>query len=75
MVPNDEKYFLYLGKIVGKALLENWNLDVNFSKCFLKHILRKNLNFKDLEDIDPELSRNLMWILENNIQGGDDLLI
>lgn len=26
---------------------------------------------KDLEDIDPELSRNLVWMLENDV---DDLM-
>lgn len=31
----------------------------------------RNLYVSDLEDIDPELSRNLIWMLENNV---DDLM-
>lgn len=33
--------------------------------------LEKNLYVRDLEDIDPELSRNLEWMLENEV---DDLM-
>lgn len=34
-------------------------------------MLKKNLYVGDLEDIDPELSRNLNWMLENDV---DDLM-
>ncbi|EAS06148.2 HECT domain ubiquitin transferase (macronuclear) [Tetrahymena thermophila SB210] len=71
LIPDHLNHFLFLGRLVGKSLVENWHFDINFCRSFLKHMLKKNLYVKDLEDIDPELSRNLMWMLENDV---DDLM-
>ncbi|KAL4482579.1 hypothetical protein ABPG72_005822 [Tetrahymena utriculariae] len=89
LIPDHLNHFLFLGRLVGKSLVENWHFDINFCRSFLKHMLsnkyinqnnlnkkcftklEKNLYVKDLEDIDPELSRNLMWMLENDV---DDLM-
>jgi len=46
-------------------------MDINFTKSFLKHMLRKTLYVNDLQDIDPELSKNLTWMLENNMDDND----
>jgi len=62
-----------LGRLIGKALIENWNLEVSFAKSFLKHILNQNLYVKDLEDLDPEYAKNLEWILNNQILEEDEL--
>ncbi|EGR34353.1 E3 ubiquitin-protein ligase, HECT-domain, putative [Ichthyophthirius multifiliis] len=71
IVPDHLTHFVFLGRLVGKSLVDKWHFDVNFCKSFLKHMLKKNVYIKDLEDIDPELSRNLSWMLENEI---DDLM-
>lgn len=52
-----------LGRFIGKSLLENWNIEVTFSKIFLKHILGKNLILSDLEEIDQEITKSILWIL------------
>lgn len=62
-----------LGRLVAKAIIENWNLEVTFCKSFLKHLLNKELYIQDLEDIDPELTKNLEYILQNDIGDGEDL--
>ncbi len=43
-------------------------MDVSFTKPFLKHILGKEINIRDLEDIDADLSKNLDWILTNPVE-------
>ncbi|KRX10838.1 HECT-domain-containing protein [Pseudocohnilembus persalinus] len=44
-------------------------VEVNFTRSFLKHILKKDLYITDLEDIDPEQFNNLNWMLENSVEG------
>ena len=56
-----------IGRLIAKCLIENWTLGVYFPKSFLKHILKRDLFLKDLEDIDGELARSLEWVLLNPI--------
>lgn len=39
IIPNHLAYFKKLGIVVGKALRENWLLEISLAKSFLKHIL------------------------------------
>ncbi|KRX10426.1 WD40-repeat-containing domain [Pseudocohnilembus persalinus] len=71
LIPDYLTHFRMLGRLVGKSLISNWQLYVSFSKAFLKLILGKSLYISDLEDIDPEFSKNLEFILNTEI--GDDL--
>lgn len=73
LMPDYLSHFRFLGRLIGKALIENWNLEVCFAKSFLKHILNQTLYVKDLEDLDPEFSRNLDWMLKNEIDEDDDM--
>lgn len=54
-----------LGRLVGKALIENWMLEVDFAKSFLKIILGKPLTIEDLEDIDHDEYNGLKCLLED----------
>ncbi|KRX01040.1 HECT-domain-containing protein [Pseudocohnilembus persalinus] len=67
VIPSHLKYFEYAGRLVAKGLMEQIEVEVDFTVSFLKHILKKNLIIQDLEDIDPEQAKNLHWILENDI--------
>ena len=87
IIPDHLTHFKCLGRILGKALIDNLNFEINFVQSFLKHLLSKNsfiitflnnffffslkdkmLYIHDLHDIDPELCKNLEWILENNVE-------
>ena len=57
--------FEFIGKFVGKALLESQLLECYFVKAFYKLILDMPLDYTDLEDYDQELFKSLTWILEN----------
>ena len=67
IIPNHLSYFTKFGMIVGKAMQENWLLELNLSKSFLKHLLGSTLYVEDLEDIDPETTKSLKWMLDNDI--------
>ena len=54
LVVNHLVYFKYIGRIIALSLLRKIEVEVDFTKSMLKHLLRKTLYISDLEDIDPE---------------------
>ncbi|XP_050235135.1 E3 ubiquitin-protein ligase UPL2-like isoform X2 [Mercurialis annua] len=60
-------YFKFVGRVVGKALLDGQLLDVHFTRSFYKHILGVKVTYHDIEAIDPDYFKNLKWMLENDI--------
>lgn len=48
-------------------MIERYNVEIDLTKSFLKHILQKPLYINDLEDIDPEEAKNLIFVLNNNV--------
>lgn len=65
--PDHLQYFTFVGRIIGKAIYDSRLLDCYFTRSFYKHILRLLVDFKDLEAVDPEFYKSLVWILENDI--------
>lgn len=41
LVPNHLTHFRYAGRLIAKGLIDKLDLEVDFNKSFLKHILRK----------------------------------
>ncbi|KAG6644475.1 E3 ubiquitin-protein ligase UPL2-like isoform X1 [Carya illinoinensis] len=66
-------YFKFVGRVVGKALLDGQLLDVHFTRSFYKHILGVKVTYQDIEAIDPDYFKNLKWMLENDISDVLDL--
>lgn len=66
---NDEhlRFFKFIGRIIGKALYENRVLDCHFSRAVYKRILGKSVSLKDMESLDPDYYKSLVWMLENDI--------
>jgi ubiquitin-protein ligase E3 C len=56
----DEEIFFALGKAVGKALFETILNDTRFSEVFLARVLGRPWSVDELEEIDPDLHRNLL---------------
>ena len=81
VIPDHLTHFRMLGRLIAKAIIENWNIEVYFVKSFLKHILRKTvfnyckpiLNLEktlfvdDLQDVDVELYNSMKWVMENPV--------
>ncbi|KAJ5669993.1 uncharacterized protein N7477_005356 [Penicillium maclennaniae] len=60
-------FFKFIGRIIGKALYEGRVLDCHFSRAVYKCILGRSVSIKDMETLDLEYYKSLLWMLENDI--------
>lgn len=60
-------FFKFVGRIIGKALYEGRALDCHFSRAVYKRILGKSVSIKDMETLDLDYYKSLLWMLENDI--------
>jgi E3 ubiquitin-protein ligase HUWE1 len=60
-------FFKFIGRIIAKALYEGRVLDCHFSRAVYKRILGKPVSVKDMESLDPDYYKSLVWMLENDI--------
>ncbi|KAF7512007.1 hypothetical protein GJ744_002720 [Endocarpon pusillum] len=60
-------FFKFIGRIIGKALYESRVLDCHFSRAVYKKILGKTVSIKDMETLDLDYYKSLVWMLENDI--------
>jgi len=60
-------FFKFIGRIIGKALYEGRALDCHFSRAVYKRILGKTVSIKDMETLDLQFYKSLLWMLENDI--------
>ncbi|RQM05009.1 hypothetical protein DH86_00003716, partial [Scytalidium sp. 3C] len=60
-------FFKFIGRIIGKALYEGRVLDCHFSRAVYRSILGKPVSIKDMESLDPDYYKSLVWMLENDI--------
>ncbi|KAL4487295.1 hypothetical protein ABPG73_005805 [Tetrahymena malaccensis] len=67
IIPDHLLHFKYAGRLIAKSILDNFVCEIDLTRSFLKQILGKELYINDLEDIDPDLAKNLMWILDNDV--------
>jgi E3 ubiquitin-protein ligase HUWE1 len=65
--PEHLLFFKFIGRVIGKALYEGRVLDCHFSRAVYKRILSKAVSVKDMESLDPEYYKSLVWMLENDI--------
>ncbi|PIB02137.1 E3 ubiquitin-protein ligase TOM1-like [Cercospora beticola] len=65
--PEHLLFFKFIGRIIGKALYENRVLDCHFSRAVYRKILGKSVSLKDMETLDLDYYKSLVWILENDI--------
>ncbi|KAF9077780.1 hypothetical protein BDP27DRAFT_1413468 [Rhodocollybia butyracea] len=65
--PDHLSYFKFIGRCLGLAIFHRRFLDAYFVPSFYKMILKKHMSLPDLESIDADLHRSLVWMLENDI--------
>ena len=56
-------YFKFIGRCLGLAIFHQRFLDAYFVPSFYKMILGKQSTLSDLESVDAELHRGLVWML------------
>lgn len=59
--------FLFIGRLIGKAMFDGQLLDVGFSLPVYKYLLGEKITFEDLKIVDEEYYNSLKWMLENDI--------
>ncbi|GAV99952.1 ubiquitin-protein ligase [Lentinula edodes] len=65
--PDHLSYFKFIGRCLGLAIFHRRFLDAYFVPSFYKMMLGKHMTLTDLEGIDADLHRSLVWMLENDI--------
>ena len=65
--PEHLMFFKFIGRVIGKALYEGRALDCHFSRAVYKRILGKPVSIKDMETLDLDYYKSLLWMLENDI--------
>ncbi|KAF5098991.1 hypothetical protein D0Z03_001101 [Geotrichum reessii] len=65
--PEHLLFFKFIGRIIGKAIYDNKLLDCHFSRAVYKQILGKSVSVKDMETLDLDYYKSLVWMLENDI--------
>ncbi|KAH3683538.1 hypothetical protein WICPIJ_005483, partial [Wickerhamomyces pijperi] len=65
--PEHLSFFKFIGRVIGKAIFDNCFLDCHFSRDVYKSILGRSVSLKDLESIDLDYYKSLIWMLENDI--------
>ncbi|KAK0464380.1 uncharacterized protein EV420DRAFT_1039042 [Desarmillaria tabescens] len=65
--PDHLSYFKFIGRCLGLAIFHRRFLDVYFVPSFYKMMLGKHMSLADLESVDADLHRSLVWMLENDI--------
>ena len=69
--PDHIHYFRFCGRFIGKAVYDNQRIDAYFTRSVYKHMLGKEVTWRDMETTDPEYFKNLNWILENDMSDVD----
>lgn len=65
------EYFKFIGRIIGKALCDGYALDVYFTRSFYKHILGQEVDYHDMEDLDPDFFKSLKMLMDINLNESD----
>ncbi|CAO3607400.1 unnamed protein product [Cunninghamella blakesleeana] len=71
--PDHLSFFKFVGRVIGKAIYDGRLLDAYFTRSFYKHILNRSVDYRDVEAIDPEYYKSLVWMLDNDITDVIDL--
>eukprot|EP00039_Didymoeca_costata_P012580 m.181931 g.181931 ORF g.181931 m.181931 type:complete len:896 (-) comp15520_c2_seq6:259-2946(-) len=60
-------YFQFVGRLLGLAVLHAHFVDTAFTSVFCKRILDLPITISDLQEVDADLHRSMLWVLENDI--------
>ncbi|KAI8647384.1 E3 ubiquitin-protein ligase RSP5 [Parasitella parasitica] len=65
--PEHLNYFRFIGRVVGLAIFHRRFLDAFFIVSLYRMVLNKKVLVANMESVDAEFYRSLMWILDNDI--------
>ncbi|XP_075165628.1 ubiquitin-protein ligase E3C [Haematobia irritans] len=64
LVPDFEKHYYFIGRIIGKAIYENLLVELPLAEFFLTKLAGKyaDVDIHQLASLDPELYKNLLYL-------------
>lgn len=65
--PEHLHYFCFIGRVIGAAIFHRKYLDAYFVSAFYKMLLDIPVTFEDMESIDSEVYKGLLWMKENDV--------
>lgn len=71
--PEHLNYFKFIGRVVGLGVFHRRFLDAFFVGALYKMMLHKKVVLQDMEGVDAEFYRSLLWMVENDITDVLDL--
>jgi len=57
-----DNYYLFLGRLLGKAMYEGITLEPRFADFFLRRLIGKQNSLNDLRSLDPELFKQMAFM-------------
>ncbi|CAD6186276.1 unnamed protein product [Caenorhabditis auriculariae] len=72
--PDHLKYFEYIGRFIAMALFHGKFIYSGFTMPFYKKMLNKKITLSDIEQVDTDFYKSLIFIKENNIDECDMML-
>lgn len=63
------KKYRFVGRIIGKALIDECLIETNFPRFLYKMITAEDLTFSDLKDLDQTLFNHLNGFLNDDVAG------
>ncbi len=67
--PEHLQYFRFVGRVAGMAVFHQKFLDAFFVSSFYKQILGLTYSLEDIESIDAEVYKSLVWMQDNDVDG------
>lgn len=61
---NHLDYFKFVGRVIGKAVVDKQLMDAHFTRSFYKHLLGVPVDYHDIEALEPDYYKSLKQILE-----------
>ena len=61
---NHLDYFKFVGRVIGKAVLDRQLMDAHFTRSFYKHLLGVAVDYVDIEALEPDYYKSLKQIIE-----------
>lgn len=65
--PNHLQFFEFVGRVIGKAVFDRRLMECYFSRAVYKALVGRHVNLEDMEAVDADYYKSLMWILENDV--------
>lgn len=65
---NHIELFRFAGKFIARSIIQNQSLKIHFTNCFYKQILQKEITYEDFKDVDEDIYRSMVFIMNEDVE-------